>query len=107
MPNGYQIPEQKGVFCYEYITALKQWDVEALPRHEASFSKLKNAGILEEEYVKCEKVLEDNKMTTLKKIIICYNSKAMVPLLVVLEKQIVFYRDRGVDMFKDAISFPV
>ncbi|BFZ13860.1 hypothetical protein BsWGS_16899 [Bradybaena similaris] len=103
---SYQIPEQKGVFCYEYITALKQLDEPALPEHEAFYSKLKNANISEEEYAECQKVWAKHKMATLKDFLKWYNNKDVVPFLAALEKQVAFYGAHGVDMFKDAISVP-
>ena len=35
-----------------------------------------------------------------------YNNCDVIPMVVAINKMLVFYRDKGLDMFKDAISLP-
>lgn len=89
---------------------LKQLDEAAPPRHEVFFSKLKNSNISEDEYAEWQKVWEDNKMTVQKKkqkyFLIWYNNKDLVPFMAALEKEVAFYGDWEIAMFKEAISIP-
>ena len=45
-------------------------------------------------------------MTSMKDFLRWYNNCDTVPMVEALNKMFVFYRDKGLDMFKDAISLP-
>ena len=96
----------KGHFPYEYMDDLQKLDDQALPTQTAFFSRLKNEGISDTDYAACQAVWCDNQMTTMRDYLIWYNNRDVLPFLVALEKQFMFYRDRNIDMFKDGISVP-
>ena len=96
----------KGFFPYEWMNNLDKLNIETLPRHEDFFSTQKNKNITAEDYAYCQKIWKEEQMTTMKDYLTWYNNRDVVPFLEALEKQFSFYRQLGVDMFKDGISVP-
>ena len=96
----------KGHFPYEYMDDLQKLDDCVLPPQATFYSRLKNEGISDEDYARCQAVWHDNKMETLRDYLIFYNNLDVTPFLEAISKQFTFYRDRGIDMFKDGISVP-
>ena len=104
--KAYGCELQKGHFPYEYMDDLHKLEDRALPPQAAFFSQLKNEGISDTDYAACQAVWHDNKMETLRDYLIFYNNLDVTPFLEAISKQFTFYRDRGIDMFKDGISVP-
>ena len=77
-----------------------------LPPKEAFFRRMKNEGISEEDYASCQEAWRDNGMTTLRHFLVWYNTMDMVPFLQAIDRQFSFYKQRGIDMFKQGISVP-
>ena len=96
----------KGHFPYEYMDDLQKLEDRVLPPQATFYSRLKNEGISDEDYARCQAVWHDNKMETLRDYLIFYNNLDVTPFLEAISKQFTFYRDRGIDMFKDGISVP-
>ncbi|KAL8562364.1 hypothetical protein ACOMHN_066078 [Nucella lapillus] len=104
---AFDVEEKKGFFPYEFVRSLEQLNtVTSLPTQAAFESTLKNENIDEKDYAYCTRVWRDNGMKSLKDFLIWYNNKDVVPFLLGLEKQTLFYATLGVDMLKDAISVP-
>ena len=104
--TAYGCMQQKGHFLYEYMDNLRKLDDCVLPPQATFYSRLKNEGISDEDYARCQAVWHDNKMETLRDYLIFYNNLDVTPFLEAISKQFTFYRDRGIDMFKDGISVP-
>ena len=104
--TAYGCMQQKGHFPYEYMDNLRKLDDCTLPPQAAFYSQLKNEGISDENYARCQAVWRDNGMETLREYLIWYNNRDVTPFLEAISKQFTFYRDRGIDMFKDGISVP-
>ena len=104
--TAYGCMQQKGHFPYEYMGGIGKLEDRALPPQAAFYSRLKNEGISDEDYARCQAVWHDNKMETLRDYLIFYNNLDVTPFLEAISKQFTFYRDRGIDMFKDGISVP-
>ena len=104
--TAYGCMQQKGHFPYEYMDNLRKLDDCTLPPQAAFYSQLKNEGISDENYARCQAVWRDNGMETLRDYLIFYNNLDVTPFLEAISKQFTFYRDRGIDMFKDGISVP-
>ena len=104
--KAYGCMQQKGHFPYEYKDNLRKLDDCVLPPQATFYSRLKNEGISDEDYARCQAVWHDNKMETLRDYLIFYNNLDVTPFLEAISKQFTFYRDRGIDMFKDGISVP-
>ena len=104
--KAYGCKIAKGHFPYEYMDCLERLDDTALPPKEDFFSRLKNEGISDEDYVGCQEAWRDNGMTTLRDFLVWYNNRDVVPFLQAIDRQIAFYQQRGIDMFKQGISIP-
>ena len=85
---------------------LERLDDTVLPPKEAFFSRLKNEGISDEDYVSCQEAWRDNGMKTLRDFLVWYNNRDVVPFLLAIDRQFAFYHKRGIDMFKQGISVP-
>ena len=104
--KAYGCEVTKGHFPYEYMDRLERLDDTALPPKEAFFSRLKNEGISDEDYASCQETWRVNGMTTLRDFLVWYNNRDVVPFLQAIDRQFAFYRQRGIDMFKQGISVP-
>ena len=104
--KAYGCELQKGHFPYEYMDDLHKLEDRVLPPQSAFFSRLKNEGISNDDYARCQAVWRDNGMETLREYLIWYNNRDVTPFLDAIAKQAGFYRDRDIDMFKDGISVP-
>ena len=78
----------------------------SLPPREAFYSSLTQHGITEEEYKRCQDVWLVEGMQTFRDFLIWYNNLDVVPFLKALDKQSAVFADKGIDMFKTAISLP-
>ena len=104
--KAYGCEVTKGHFPYEYMDRLERLDDTVLPPKEAFFSRLKNEGISDEDYVSCQDAWRDNGITTLRDFLVWYNNRDVVPFLQAVDRQFDFYQQRGIDMFKQGISVP-
>ena len=96
----------KGHFPYEYMDDLQKLDERSLPPQSAFYSRLKNEGISNDDYARCQAVWRDNGMETLREYLIWYNNRDVIPFLDAIAKQAGFYKHQNIDMFKDGISVP-
>ena len=104
--KAYGCELQKGHFPYEYMDDLQKLEDHVLPPQSVFFSRLKNEGISNDDYARCQAVWRDNGMETMRDYLIWYNNRDVTPFLEAISKQFAFYRDRDIDMFKDGISVP-
>ena len=104
--KAYGCELQKGHFPYEYMDDLQKLEDRVLPPQSAFFSRLKNEGISNDDYARCQAVWRDNGMETLRDFLVWYNNRDVIPFLQAIDKQFAFYCDRDIDMFKDGISVP-
>ena len=104
--KAYGCELQKGHFPYEYMDDLQKLEDRVLPPQSAFFSRLKNEGISNDDYARCQAVWRDNGMETLREYLIWYNNRDVTPFLDAIAKQAGFYKHQNIDMFKDGISVP-
>ena len=104
--KAYGCELQKGHFPYEYMDDLQKLEDRVLPPQSAFFSRLKNEGISNDDYARCQAVWRDNGMETLREYLIWYNNRDVTPFLDAIAKQAAFYHNRHIDIFKDGISVP-
>ena len=104
--KAYGCELQKGHFPYEYMDGVGKLDDRALPPQSAFFSQLKNEGISDADYARCQTVWRDNGMTTRRDYLVWYNNRDVTPFLEAIDKQAAFYHDQHIDIFKDGISVP-
>ena len=96
----------KGHFPYEYMDDLQKLEDRVLPPQSAFFSQLKNEGISNADYARCQAVWHDNQMKTMRDFLVWYNNRDVIPFLQAIDKQFAFYQQHNIDMFKDGISVP-
>ena len=104
--KAYGCELQKGHFPYEYMDGIGKLEDSALPHQEAFYSRLKNEGISDEDYARCQAVWRDNGMKTMHDFLVWYNNRDVVPFLDAINKQFAFYKQQNIDMFKDGVSVP-
>ena len=104
--KAYGCELQKGHFPYEYMDDVLKLEDRVLPPQSAFFSRLKNEGISNDDYARCQAVWRDNGMETLREYLIWYNNRDVTPFLDAISKQAAFYHNRHIDIFKDGISVP-
>ncbi len=104
--KAYLVEEDKGVFPYEWFDTFDKLDHPCLPPQEAFFSQLKNQGISDEEYKQCKQVWSELAMTTFRDFLVWYNNLDVAPFVVAIQRLQKFYFDKGIDVFKTAISVP-
>ena len=85
---------------------LQKLEDRVLPPQEAFYSQLKNEGISDEAYARCQEAWRSNGMETLRDYLIFYNNLDVTPFLDAIAKQAAFYHNRHIDIFKDGISVP-
>ena len=96
----------KGHFPYEYMDDLQKLDERSLPPQAVFYSRLKNEGISNDDYARCQAVWRDNGMETLREYLIWCNNRDVTPFLDAIAKQAGFYKHQNIDMCKDGISVP-
>ena len=96
----------KGHFPYEYMDDLQKLEDRVLPPQSAFFSQLKNEGISDADYARCQAVWHDNQMKRMRDFLVWYNNRDVIPFLQAIDKQFAFYQQHNIDMFKDGISVP-
>ena len=104
--KAYGCELQKGHFPYEYMDGIGKLEDSALPHQEAFYSRLKNEGISDEDYARCQAVWRDNGMKTMHDFLVWYNNRDVVPFLDAIDKKFAFYKQQNIDMFKDGVSVP-
>ena len=104
--KAYGCDLQKGHFPYEYMDGIEKLEDRALPPQAAFFSRLKNEGISDADYARCQAVWHDNQMKTMRDFLVWYNNRDVIPFLQAIDKQFAFYQQHNIDMFKDGISVP-
>ena len=104
--KAYNITQQKGYFPYEWPDDINKLEYTTLPSLEDFYSQLKGRNITEEEYAYCQQVWRDHKMTTFRDFLVWYNNLDVAPFVQAVEKFQQFYFQKGIDVFKSAISVP-
>ena len=103
--KAFEVEEQKFVWIHEKFTSLDVLNRTSFPAHEEFYSSLKNSNISLEQYNLAYEVWKKEKMKTLKDMLIYYNNADCKPFVLAVEKQIQFFRSRGLDI-KTSISIP-
>ena len=83
----------------------ENWTTSVLPPQAAFYSRLKNEGISDEDYARCQAVWHDNRMTTMRNFLVWYNNRDVVPFLEAIDKLFAFYQQQHIDMFKDGVVY--
>ena len=103
--KAFEVEEQKFVWIHEKFTSLDLLNRTTFPAYEEFYSSLKNSNISVEQYKFAHQVWKDENMKTLKDMLIYYNNADCKPFVLAIEKQLQFFRSRGLDI-KTSISIP-
>ena len=104
--KAYGCELQKGHFPYEYMDGIGKLEDRPLPPQEAFYSRLKNEGISDDDYARCQAVWCDNRMKSMRDFLVWYNNCDVVPFLEAIAKQFCLLQTANIDMFKDGVSVP-
>ncbi len=104
--KAYKCTATKGFSPYEWMDNLSKLDSPNLPPHDTFFSSLKNTNISQEDYRYSQEVWQKERMQTFCDFLVWYNNRDVEPLLETVEKQFQFYKQCGLDVFKQGISVP-
>lgn len=129
--KAFNTGARKLYFPYEWLDSLDKLDCDELPPISAFFSSLKNQGITEDQYKECQEIWSSNGMTTFRDFLIHYNNRFVLvitpwlpacptrpfrhdrdccsdtqPLIIGLCRQRDYYKSKGLDFARDAISIP-
>ena len=101
----YGASQIKSWLPYEWFDTPDKLDYPGLPPYWCWYSQLKNAFLLSpKEYDDCKRIFTERGMKTFRDWLEYYNNLDVAPFLEALVKMRDFYRDVGVDIFKDAVS---
>ena len=78
----------------------------APPLQEAFYSRLNNEDISDDDYARCQAVLRDNRVKSMRDFIVWYKNRDVVPFLEAIDEQFAFNKQQNIDMFKDGVSVP-
>ena len=97
---------EKGHFPYEWFTSLDKLESPSLPPRDAFYSSLKQQELSVEEYNECQRVWCEYGMRTMRDYLVWCNNRDVEPFVEAAEKLADLWRDKGVDLFKQALSLP-
>ena len=105
--KAYGCDAEKSWFPYEWFDSPEKLDLPGLPDYEHWFSKHKGKFVLtQEEWERCKRLFEEKGMRTFADWLEYYNNIDVAPGLEALEKMRAFFTEKGIDIFKDAVSIP-
>ena len=104
--KAYKCEMKKGFFPYEWLDDYSKLEQDHLPSYDEWYSSLKGKNITVKQYNYCVRIWNENNMTNMKDFLRWYNNCDVIPMVEAINKMFVFYRAKGLDMFKDAISLP-
>jgi G:T-mismatch repair DNA endonuclease (very short patch repair protein) len=104
--KAYKCEQAKGFFPYEWMKRLEQLDCTELPHKDSFYSSLKQEHISDADYRVCQDAWQREGMTTFRDFVIWYNNLDVEPFVEAIHKQRIVYRQKGIDLLKDAISLP-
>ena len=123
--KAFNIKEEKGYFCYEYLRTFEQLHETSLPPYEAFYSTLNNKNSLDGDHPTGEddalsaeahgrrvhrdlqQLWQDKAMHTLMDFLRWYNNLDVTSFVEAVKVQKgVFWNHFNIDLFKEAISLP-
>ena len=126
--KAYEVDMSKSFMCYEWFTSVEKLQYPHLPPFESFYSSIKQCNVLEEDYLRYQK-LENNSniqppktgienyqdlqsiwetegMTCFKDFLVYYNNLDTLPFVMAVQKVLYFYKDIKIHPFKEIVSLP-
>ena len=113
--QAYSVTESKSYLPYEWIDSVEKLDHPEMPPYEAFYSELKQMNVLEEggdenlgrqRYSELVDLWKANGWTKFSDLLSYYNNLDVGPFVKAAERMQDFYFQKGIDVFKCAISLP-
>ena len=104
--KAFHVEQAKGYFCYDWFDNVRKLEDPSLPNHKDFYSQLKGCNITEEEYEHCQTVWRENNMSSFRDFLKFYNNLDVGPFVTAVERFQTFCFNKGIDVFKSAISVP-
>ena len=105
--KAYDCKTTKSWFPYEWFDRPEKLDYPGLPDYPDWYSKLKGDFVLKlSEWKASKKTFREEGMKTIRDWVRYYNNLDVAPGLEALQKMKNFYTEKGIDIMKDAVSFP-
>lgn len=104
--KAYECSQTKGHFPYEWVDSIDKLNSPILPPPEAFHSTLTNTDITTDQYEYCQRIWEEEGMTSFRDFLVWYNNLDVVPFLEAIDKMSDFWQERCIDIFKDGVSVP-
>ena len=124
--KAYGTELTKSFFPYEWFDSVEKLEHDRLTDYDCFFSKLKRCNVLEKEYkdyvesrhtgtppptgeeyyARLQQVWRENNMQTFRDYLRHYNNLDVEPFIEAVDKMLMIYGEKGIDIFKDSISVP-
>ena len=104
--QAFNATQEKGFFPYSWLTDLNVLNETKLPSKDKFYNDLLDQPISNEDYLACKKIWEENNMKTMVDYLRYYNNCDVVPFVESIETMVKMYREKGVNLFQDAMSLP-
>ncbi|WAR06800.1 hypothetical protein MAR_016758 [Mya arenaria] len=104
--KAYHVTNGKGFFPYEWFDDVTKLNATDLPPYQSFYSSIKQSNITVEEYDYCKRIWGDNRMETFRDFLAWYNNLDVQPFVEAVGRFQRYYFQKGVDVFKTAISVP-
>ena len=101
--KAYDVSQTKFFFPYEYVDSLEKLN-HPLPNHETFYSNLKQTNISLEDYQVVARKWQEESWTSLCNLLIYYNNLDVGPFVEAIEKCVMFFQNKVLDLFKQAFS---
>jgi hypothetical protein len=105
--KAYDCRQTKSFFPYEWFDSADKLNYPGLPDYVDWYSKHKGDTVLTwQEWRQCKKIFKERNMRTFADWLEYYNNLDVEPFIEAADKMKAFYGDKGIDIFKDAVSLP-
>ena len=104
--QAFNATQEKGFFPYSWLTSLNVLNETKLPPKDKFYNDLLDQPISNEDYSTCKNIWEENNMKTMVDYLKYYNNCDVVPFVESIETMVKMYRERGINLFQDAMSLP-
>lgn len=112
--KAFGMEETKSYFPFEWFDDVAKLNFPELPPYETFLSSFKGKNMLEEgshvlgqqRYVELKTIWDKDEMSALRDWLVYYNKLGVGPFITAVERMQRFYFDKGMDMFKVAVTAP-
>ena len=104
--KSFEAETSKSYFCYTYVKSVQQLDETELPPRRYFYNDLKKCEMPLSAYQELQSLWVRNKWSTLRDLLIYYNTLDVEPFHQAVQNYCRFYHDSGIDVLGCTISLP-